>query len=147
MIEHHHSLRDWFVRHLVAIVATCAVLGLVGWKNQYRPRGFAGDLWLTVQFGEYGWPQSCMEQNSEMNSYTTNAPVLVSRQRSIESWWGLCLDMLVAVAFMVGTWIVFSRTQRRIRRWWQISLPSLIALMALAGILCAIWNTPSFGGG
>lgn len=148
MIEAHHRIRVWFARHLLAIVAASAVLGALGRKNEYRNNSFGGlDLWQDVETGHYGWPQTCVGEISITEVDTTsNAHILKSREYSINSGWGLCLDISFAVAFMVGMWVVFSRTQRRVQRWWQISLPSLIAIMALAGILCAIWNTPSFGG-
>ena len=148
MIETHHPIRDWFAMHLVAIAATCALLGVLGWKNKYHGEG-SQELELQDWFegGEYGWPRTCVARNSELAaSSTTNTFVLKSRKYSIESWWGLGLDILVAVALLGVTWIVFSRTQRRIQRWWQLSLASIIMLVALAGLMWAIWNMRPIGG-
>ena len=50
-----------------------------------------------------------------------------------------CLDVLVAVAFMGATWIIFTRTQCNIRNWRQLSLRSLLCLAALAGLLFAMF--------
>ncbi len=134
-------IRDWFARHLVAIVATCAVFGAFGCKNKYRNSSLGGlDLWEVIETGDYGWPQTCVGEISTTEVDTpSNSHVLKSREYSIESWWGLCLDVLVAVAFMGATWIIFTRTQRNIRNWRQLSLRSLLGLVALAGLLFAMF--------
>lgn len=129
-------VRRWFGRHLLAMVATMIVVGTFAWKDQYRlSEGFT-DVGNLDEWGDYGWPWTCVDREDVFYPYTTG-PVH-TREFSIGSWTSLVLDASVAIAVIVATWAVFSGTQQRCGHWWQISLKSLLALLLLASVLSAI---------
>lgn len=124
-------VRRWFVRHLLATIATTFVLGTFAWKNQYRESYATGDLGWLDQLGNYGWPLTCVSRD-DFTGADHECKI------SVSSWPSLLLDASLAIAAVVATWVVFRRTQRQCERSWQISLASLLALMLLAGAISAI---------
>jgi hypothetical protein len=143
-------LRHWFARHLVALVATLIVLGILGWKNQYQLALRVGQLGHATAWVSYGWPRACVDRVDDLKfvisaaqPFTPNSPSIYS----VRSWPSLLLDSAIAAVSLIVIWILFSHTQRRCQRWWQLSLTSLLAFVALAAVICVVLKSDSIGAG
>ena len=132
--------RHWLARHFVAIIATAIALATLGWKNQYRFDARASLTDIPRILGDYGWPETCVKRLDYPGSVRYTSSYRVSNSSS------LLLDASIAIASLVATWILFSRTQRRCERWWQLSLSSLFALVMLAAVVCTVLKSESLWG-
>lgn len=126
------------------------VLVVLGWKNRYQYQDLVirddgshdGVHFVGERHGMFGWPLQCVSRvDTPWTIYPTGTtPIEVpnTARYTVTSWPSLLLDAAIAVAWLGGVWILFSRTQRPCQGWSQFSLATLLAFVALAAVVCAV---------
>ena len=144
-------LRRWLARHLVAMLATVIVLGVLGLKNvsQYQPVIRLMGIDMLPKSRVFGWPKLCVHYDFGPIWTPADGGDFIWAKSSpyeIDSWPSLLIDALIAVVSVIATWVLFSRTQRRCDRWWQLSLASHFAFVLLAAVVCTVLKSESLWG-
>jgi len=136
-----NARRPWWRLHVTTLLALAVVGSALGYcESQYHYGStFGTNLLSTSQFGEYGWPLSCLFELTTTDNTLAGAGKTV--RASVQSDAGVAVfDLAAVLAMLISTAVACEVWRRRRLAWWQFSVRSLFVLTAVGAVVATLYS-------